>query len=240
VRFLVTAWLWLVFVLTSPVEFVLGVALALVTWPFDPQRRVLHAFICRWTFSYLRVWPGWRVEVTGTERIPRGGSVLIANHQSMADVVACMGLAVPFKFVSKASLFQIPLVGWMMRILGYVRLERGRPRSTQRMMDTCRQWLRNGMAVLIFPEGTYSEDRRLLPFKRGAFQLAVDERVPLVPIVLTGTTELIEGDGPWMRPRCRIRVEVQQPIGVEELGTSPEALLGRVRAQYEAWLAEQR
>ena len=208
----VTVAFWLVAAVTMPVLFVLASLLFLVTAPFDPDRRVLHAFVCRSCHSYLHLNPFWRVRVEGRERIPRGASVLVVNHQSLADVAACMGLHRPFKFVSKASLFSLPLVGWAMSMLRYVRLERGRPHSTRSMLDECRRWLRRGMAVLMFPEGTYAPGEALLNFKPGAFLLARDEHVPLVPVLLTGTRALVVGDGPWMAPRVDIRIRVLEPV----------------------------
>jgi 1-acyl-sn-glycerol-3-phosphate acyltransferase len=203
---------WGVVVLTMPLLFVVACLLFLVTAPFDPDRRVLHAYVCRSCHAYLHVNPLWRVRVEGRERIPRGASVLVVNHQSMADVAACMGLRRPFKFVSKASLFSLPVVGWAMRMLRYVRLERGRPHSTRAMLEDCRRWLRRGMAVLMFPEGTYASGDALLHFKPGAFVLARDERVPLVPVLLSGTRALVVGDGPWMAPRVDIRIRVLDPV----------------------------
>ena len=237
-KYLVTLLFWLVFAVACPLEVFVGVLFFLATAPFDPDRRALHAFICRWTFRYLRLFPSWRVEVVGRELLPPGPAVLVANHQSMADVVVMMGLYHPFKFVSKASLFQLPLVGWMMRLARYVRIERGRPKSTQKMMEDCRRWLRRGMAVLLFPEGTYSTGGKLLPFKRGPFILAVEEKVPVVPVVLTGTTSLIDGDGPWMSHRANIRIQVTPPIPAAELGEDAAALALRVRARFEQALAQ--
>lgn len=208
----VTVAFWLAVVLTMPLLFVVAALVFVVSAPFDPDRRVLHAFVCRSCHAYLHLNPLWRVRVEGRERIPRGASVLVVNHQSLADVAACMGLHRPFKFVSKASLFSLPLVGWSMRMLRYVRLERGRPHSTRDMLEDCRRWLRRGMAVLMFPEGTYAPGEALLHFKPGAFLLARDERVPLVPVLLTGTRDLVLGDGPWMAPRVDIRVRVLDPI----------------------------
>lgn len=239
-KYLVTAVFWLVFLVLGPLEFLAGVALLLVTLPFDPDRRALHALICHWTFLFLRIFPSWRIQVIGRELLPRGPAVLVANHQSMADVVAVMGLKHPFKFVSKASLFSLPLVGWMMRMAKYVSLERGRPRSTQRMMEACRGWLKRGVAVLLFPEGTYSTGGQMLPFKRGAFLLAIEEKVPLVPVALAGTTELVEGDGPWMSPRANVRITVLPPIPPAELGEDADALAQRVRARLETALAAPR
>ncbi|MBX5482678.1 MAG: 1-acyl-sn-glycerol-3-phosphate acyltransferase [Myxococcaceae bacterium] len=233
-----TAWFWLLFAVTAPICLLLGTLIFLFTLPFDRDRRAIHAFICRWTFLYLRASPLWRAEVRGRERLPPGPAVLVANHQSMADVVAAMGLFHPYKFVSKASLFSVPVVGWLMRMAKYVRLERGSPGSTRRMMEACRNWLRRGMPVLIFPEGTYSGGRGLLDFKRGAFALAMEEHVPVVPVVLKGTAQLIRGDGPFVNARSDIQVEVLEPISPAQFGENPDELARRVRALFEAALAE--
>ena len=208
----VTVAFWMVVGLTMPLLFLAAALLFAVTAPFDPDRSVLHAFVCWSCHAYLHVNPLWRVRVEGRERIPRGASVLVVNHQSMADVAACMGLHRPFKFVSKASLFSLPVVGWAMKMLRYVRLERGRPHSTRAMLDQCRHWLRRGLAVLMFPEGTYAPGAALLHFKPGAFVLARDERVPLVPVLVSGTRALVVGDGPWMAPRVNIRIRVLDPL----------------------------
>ena len=208
----VTVAFWLVVALTMPVLFLAATVIFLASAPFDPDRRVLHAFVCRVCHAYLHLNPLWRVRVEGRERIPRGASVLVVNHQSLADVAVCMGLHRPFKFVSKASLFSLPLVGWTMSMLRYIRLERGRPHSTRVMLEECRRWLRRGMAVLMFPEGTYAPGEALLHFKPGAFLLARDERVPLVPVLLSGTRALVVGDGPWMAPRVNILVRVLDPV----------------------------
>jgi 1-acyl-sn-glycerol-3-phosphate acyltransferase len=230
---LVTVYFWLVFALTAPLCFALGTVLWLVSLPFDADRALLHAFICRWTFSYLRIVPGWRVRVEGRELLPPGPAVLVANHQSMADIVACMGLFHPFKFVSKRSLFALPLVGWMMSFLRYIHLDRGKPRSMLRMLETCRWWLRRGVPVLLFPEGTYRGGKTMLPFKRGAFLLAIQEKVPLVPVVLQGTTDIVYEDGPWMNPRATVTVRVLPPVAADALGASEEALSASVRARFQ-------
>jgi 1-acyl-sn-glycerol-3-phosphate acyltransferase len=239
VKYLYTLIYWLVFLTTCPLEFLVGLVVFGATAPFDPDRRFFHAFICRWTFQYLRLFPTWDVKVIGRELLPPGPAVLVANHQSMADVVAMMGLYHPFKFVSKASLFNLPLVGWAMRMARYVSLERGRRRSTQDMMETSRQWLRRGMALVLFPEGTYSTGGKMLPFKRGAFVLAIEEKVPLVPVVIRGTTELIEGDGPWISPKAKVRVVVTPPIPPEELGEDAGELAQRTQARIAEVLAAQ-
>lgn len=234
---LVTAVFWLLFALTSPLACVLGVLVWAVSAPFDPDRRLLHAFLCRWCFQYLRWNPAWDVRVLHRELLPKGPAVLVANHQSMADIVVVMGLYHPFKFVSKASLFSLPMVGWLMKLAKYVRVERGKAHSMANMMQDCRHWLSRGMPVLIFPEGTYSPDGKLLPFKRGAAALAIGAQVPVVPVLIEGTRSLVVEDGPWMSPRCRVRVTVLEPIAAADLGGDAAALTERLRRLFEAGLS---
>jgi 1-acyl-sn-glycerol-3-phosphate acyltransferase len=235
-RLFVSAWYWVVFSSSLLVGILVCTVLWAISAPFDPQRRAVHALICRWGHQYLRVWPLWRVEVEGRERLPKEPCVIIANHQSMADIIAVLGLYYPFKFVSKGSLFAVPVLGWIMRMARYVSVERGRPKSTQAMMDECRAWLKSGMSVLIFPEGTYASDGHLLPFKTGAFVLAMEEKVPIAPVVVEGTPELVFEDGPWLSPRAHVKVRVQEAIGPEEMGGDAEALARRVREKYQGWL----
>ncbi len=211
-RYLVTVYYWLVFVSSILVGLCVASVLFVVSTPFDRDRRALHWLVAHWGFQYCRVWPGWQVTVLHRERIPRQPAVLVANHQSMADVISVLGLYAPYKFVSKAELFKVPVLGWLMRMARYVPVDRGKPKSMHRMVEECRTWLRKGMSVLIFPEGTYSGGKKLLPFKRGAFTLACEEQVPVVPVVLKGTPELIFEDGPWMSPRATVSVEVLEPV----------------------------
>lgn len=237
-RYLSTAFLWGSVLVTLPVGYALAVVLLLVTWPFDRQRHLLHRFVCGWCHLYLRFWPGWRVRVEGRARLPSGPCVLVANHQSMADILALMGLATPFKFVSKASLFRVPFAGWMMRRLKYVAVERGKHGSHVDMLTACAALLAQGERVLIFPEGTYASGPERLPFKRGAFRIAQAAGVPVVPVVLEGTGGLVFEDGPWFEPRASITVRVMDPVVPPPQRDDDDAWIRELEARYEAWLKQ--
>lgn len=240
-KHLVSFWFWVVFLTTAPVCTVLGTLLLLVSLPFDSGRRALHWFVTRWCYAlYMHAWPGWSVRVEGRELLPSGPCVFVSNHQSMADIFALMGLRHQFKFVAKASLFSVPMVGWLMSMMGYVRVVRKSPTAMADMLEHCRLWLRQHMSVLIFPEGTYAMDGVLLPFKRGAFRLAMDEQVPVVPVVIQGTTDLIEGDGPWMNPHARVRVRVLPAVPPSTFGSDEVALAERVRGVFLEALSQKR
>ncbi len=221
-----------VVLVTAPLCVVLGGVLWTLSLPFDRDQRLLHAFVCRWCVAYLRLNPRWRLRVEGRERLPFGPAVLVANHESAVDIVAAMALFHPYKFVSKVSLFRVPLLGWMMRLIRHVPLHRGGPHSTLLMLEQCRFWLRRGMAVFLFPEGTYGDGTKLLPFRSGAFLLAIQEQVPLVPIFIEGTASLLEGDGPWLKTRADIRVTVLSSR-VPPKDADAEALAEEVRDFYQ-------
>lgn len=231
-KYIATIWYWLVFIATAPAGIVMLALFRFITTPFDPLARWSHTLLSRWTHLYLKVWPLWRVRIIGAERLPSGPCVLIANHQSAMDVVACLGLPHSFKFVSKASLKDVPIVGQAMRLARYVFVDRGQLSSTRRMVEQSREWLQRGISLLIFPEGTYSGGEKLLPFKRGAFALAIAAQVPLVPIVLRGITDVVFEDGPWMGGRADVTITVLEPIAPADLGQDDAALASRMQKLY--------
>src|SRR5262249_53142360 len=113
----------------------------------------------------------------GRQHLPwRGGAVLVSNHASLADILVLFGLWSPFKWVSKASNFRIPLIGWNMRLNRYVPLVRGDKESIATMMRACEAWLAGGVPVLLFPEGPRSPDGEGKAFKAGAFRMASSGR----------------------------------------------------------------
>jgi 1-acyl-sn-glycerol-3-phosphate acyltransferase len=212
-RRLRSAAFWAFFVGSSAVLFFVALALFLLSWPFDRNRKLLHLFSCGWAQLYFWVNPGWRLRVEGRERLPWSGpAVLVSNHQSLGDILVLFGLFRPFKWVSKASVFKAPFLGWNMYLNGYVGLVRGDKESIARMMAECERWLERGVPVLLFPEGTRSPDGNLLPFKDGAFRLAHARGCPLYPIVLTGTADTLPKHGWVLQGRVNCKVRVLEPV----------------------------
>lgn len=211
--------------------------LALLTWllfaPFDSKRRVNHLISCVWAHAVAFVNPGWRVRVSGRRRIAYGKAhVLVANHTSLADVVMGFMLYRQFKWVSKASVFKVPVLGWNMRFCRYVPLTRRDPQSIAKMMETCRRWLRQGISVMIFPEGTRSLDGQVKSFKHGAFTLALETGAPVVPIAIHGGREIIAKHKKGLSSRANVHVEVLEPVcpeGFSDADSYGEAVRGLIR-----------
>jgi 1-acyl-sn-glycerol-3-phosphate acyltransferase len=234
--FSVVYWAWAVLVM--PPLMLGAVLLWLVTLPFDRRRLALHLYSCAWGSLYVWMNPLWRVSYEGRDRIPwRGPAVLVANHLSLLDILVLYGLFRPFKWVSKAELFKVPIVGWNMRLNDYVAVRRGHADSVRQMMAHCRRHLDAGSPVLLFPEGTRSEDGRLQRFKDGAFKLALDAGVPVIPIAVVGTGDTLPKRGLVLRHRMAARVSVLEPIP-PGLHATPVALRDAARAAIAAALPE--
>jgi 1-acyl-sn-glycerol-3-phosphate acyltransferase len=223
---------WAFFALSCIPLFVLAVVVWLLTTPFDRNGRVLHLYSCFWAQVYFYVCPVWRLRVDGRERLPwHGPAVLVSNHASLADILVLFGLYRPFKWVSKASNFRLPFIGWNMRLNRYVPLVRGDPESIGRMMAQCEAWLDRGVPVLLFPEGTRSFDGQMKAFKDGAFRLSIAKGCPLYPIVLSGTADVLPKHGLVLRKRADCRARVLAPVSPLPFGTDVAAFRDEVRAR---------
>jgi len=223
---------------TCITNFVVAVALLIVTAPFDPQRRVNHLWSCTWAWVYTVVVPGWRISASGRHRIDRRKAyVLVANHTSLADIVLCFTIFRQFKWVSKEAVFKVPFLGWNMRICRYVPLRRGDAESIAIMLEACRRWLRAGMSIMMFPEGTRSPDGRVKPFKHGAFTLALETNLSVIPVAIHGGHALIPKHGHSFATRAELHVEVLDPMppdGYPDAGAFGEAVRQRIIEALEA------
>ena len=118
------------------------------------------------------------------------------------------------KWLFKESLFKIPVFGWSLQFTGDIAIKRGDRKSAQASMLRCRQYVENGMPVMIFPEGTRSKTEELLPFKDGAFRLAIESQAALVPLAVTGTSKALPKHD-WRFGEARATVQVGEPIATE-------------------------
>jgi len=246
-RWLRSVLFWSFFAASSAGLFFVALALFLVTWPFDRNGKVLHLFSSAWAQLYIWVNPGWRLRIEGRERLPwYGPAVLVSNHQSLGDILVLYGLYRPFKWVSKASIFKMPFLGWNMYLNRYVGLVRGDKESIAKMMAACERWLDRGVPVLLFPEGTRSPDNHLLPFKDGAFRLALSKGCPLIPIALTGTGDILPKYGLLLKSRAHCKVRVLAPVDprafpdVATLREHVRDLIATEKARLDAEVMEER
>ena len=217
---LLNAWVWVATVLLVLVGFVWVTLVFLVTAPFDPGR--YHAG--RWfrRIGVIQVWlnPLWHFETSGVRiRDPRRPYVAVSNHESYADIFLISHLPWEMKWLAKDTIFKIPVMGWMMWMAGDIPLKRGNRDSAMAAINACRDRLRKRVSVMIFPEGTRSKTNDLLPFKDGAFRLAVEAGVPILPIAVAGTRHGM-AKGTFQFRRAHARCHVLEPIETAGLSLS--------------------
>lgn len=207
--------------------FVLGV-MALIVLPLVAIWRVVGWPVDRWNYLGGRLFrliaavmtglsTRWRFEVRGSPPAnPRHPYVVVANHESFADIVLLSLLPWEMKWLSKVSIMKIPVFGWIMWLVRDVPVHRGRATSARAAMAECSIRLRGRVSVMIFPEGTRSKTSEMLPFKDGAFRLAIEEGVPVLPIALFGTRQAIAKHD-WRVSRSHAVAEILAPVSTDGL-----------------------
>jgi 1-acyl-sn-glycerol-3-phosphate acyltransferase len=208
----------------------------------DRTRRVPGRWMRRFGRVSSALTPVWRFSVDGEppEDIAHRGYVVVSNHESTADPFLLSWLPWDMRWVAKEEIFRLPLLGWLMRLGGDIPLRRGDRESVARMFQACRETLARGCPVMMFPEGTRSPDGRLLPFKDGAFQLAIETGAPILPIAIAGTRGCRPKGSLWFG-RARAHARVLEPIATDGLGAGDVAgLREQARACIAAALPEVR
>jgi 1-acyl-sn-glycerol-3-phosphate acyltransferase len=230
---LLSIWAWVEIALVALGGFVVQSVLWTLCLPFDPGRRVAGRAFRLVGVVAARLNPFWRFRVVGPARVPPGRTVVVSNHESNADPFLISFLPWEMKWLGKASLFRIPVAGWMMWMAGDVPVHRGESDSAKEAMAACARWLARGMPVMLFPEGTRSKDGQLLPFKDGAFRLAIDTGAEILPLAVSGTGTALPKHS-WRFGRAEGRVTVGTPIATTGLTLADvESLKARVRAEIE-------
>lgn len=197
---------WVVFV-----TIVLGLTVITVAL-FSKRGNFAHWIARMWGRSILFV-SRVKVKITGLENIPSHGScILMPNHQSNFDIPVLLGrLPVQFRWLAKEELFKIPIFGRGMRGCGYISIDRSnRKRAFASLKEAARK-IREGVSVLIFPEGTRSTDGQIRTFKKGGFVLSVDAGVPIVPVVIYGTRSIMPKGRLLIQTRP-VRMDILEPI----------------------------
>ena len=191
----------------------------------DPARYTTGR-VFRWFGSQItRVNPAWDVRITGDAPLdPRRPYVVVSNHQSNADIPLVSRLPWEMKWVAKKELFDVPLLGWEMKIAGDIAVDRRDAESRGRVLARARRYLAQRCSVMFFAEGTRSRDGRVKAFQDGAFRLAIEAGVPVLPLAIDGTMNALPKHG-WVFSRATCRVHVFAPVETAGLGLGDVAAL---------------
>jgi 1-acyl-sn-glycerol-3-phosphate acyltransferase len=206
---------WLV---AFPVLLVLTILTAVFTIILSPvfPNAQFSYFPARWWGRFFCYLLFVKVKITGLEKLdPKKSYVIAANHQSIYDIFVVYGwLPMIFKWVMKAELRKIPLVGKACESAGHIFIDRKNPVAAKKSLDRAEAQLRNGVSVVVFPEGTRTYTGQMGKFKKGAFRMATDLQLPIVPVTLRGCFERLPRNGFVVTPGL-IEMIIHEPVEVE-------------------------
>jgi 1-acyl-sn-glycerol-3-phosphate acyltransferase len=193
------------------------ITLALSTWalmtvPFDRTGRYFR--FSPWFWSKCILWIfGIKLQVNGYENIdPAKPYVFVSNHASMFDIpTVVMALKGNVNIVFKKELTRVPVWGWALRYGHFIMIDRSNARDALDSIERASESIRSGNSVILFPEGTRTSDGKLQPFKRGAFSLAAKAGVPVVPLIINGTFNILP-KGSFKVSPANISVVLEKPI----------------------------
>jgi len=212
-------------------------SLSLLVSPFDRTGELQHA-CARW-WCRLVAWTIFaRIRVHGVEHVQRGRPyVYMANHASLIDTPALFAyLPYQFRIMAKKSLFNVPFMGWHLRTAGHFPIDQQNPRKTALSLRRVIEGVKNGRSLAVFPEGRRTDDGQLQKFEPGAFKLALRAGVPIVPVTIRGTFEMLPRTSLAPRPG-RVDVILSEPIDTTEYTEKTlAALIERTRTAIAAKL----
>ena len=157
-------------------------------------------------------------KITGLENIDKTKSyVIVINHNAMTDILALYFLPLNFRWVSKREVFKIPYIGQLLSLHGDIAIDRSRGADSMRKVtEKGKMWISRGVSIAMFPEGTRSKSGEIARFKQGAFALAKDAGVEILPVVMHGTRTVLKKNY-LVNWRNSLTVSVLPPISVEEV-----------------------
>lgn len=188
--------------------------LEILCLPFNRGGRLFHALARGWAHTTLFLC-GVSVRVRGLEyRVPGGNYVYVSNHASMFDIPAIIaGIPDQIRIVYKKELERIPIFGWGLKWGSYIGIDRSRGPDAMKSLEEAARTIREGASVLLYAEGTRTLDGKLQPFKRGAFNLAVNAGVPVIPLTVNGTFNILPKHSIAVRPG-RAELILDRPIEI--------------------------
>ena len=201
----------------------LGIALLIFAWlPLlffvwlidrDPGRYRTGRVFRMLGAAISRVNPNWSVTIDGHHAIDdRHPYIIVSNHLSNADIPVISNLPWEMKWIAKKELFDLPLIGWMMRMAGDIPVARGHLRQRAEVFRLSKFYLDKNISVIFFPEGTRSRSGKMNRFNTGAFDLAIREGIPILPLVIDGSRDCLPKKSWVFNTKASVRLEVLKPV----------------------------
>jgi 1-acyl-sn-glycerol-3-phosphate acyltransferase len=219
-------WQWLVYIPIVTLATLIGALLAIpVSLLISPRLANLYVAV---PWCHVLTWfAPVKVVVEGMEHVNPGQSyVVVANHQSQFDIPVIYGYCgLDLRWVMKAELRKVPFIASGCRAIGHIFVDRSDPDQAREAINSAVSRLKPGTGLLFFAEGTRSRSGQLLNFKKGAFRVAIDQQMPILPMTVVGTRDVMPADSIRIRPGT-VRLRIHPPIDTDGLGVKD---LGRLR-----------
>lgn len=171
-------------------------------------------WMARHWWAPVLVWrSGAKLEIEGREHVdPARPTIYVSNHQSTIDIpILFLAIPVNFRYIAKSQLRWIPVLGWYLWIGGHVFIDRANRARAISSLDAAARRIRAGTSIVVYPEGTRSPEGRILPFKKGAFALAMKARVAVVPVTIEGSGKVMPKNS-WRVTPGVVHVKIGKPI----------------------------
>jgi 1-acyl-sn-glycerol-3-phosphate acyltransferase len=204
-------------------------------WPLPvrDRERLIHRQCFWWSDALVSMNPFWKLRVDGLENIDHARTyVIVANHQSLADIILIYKIRMYFKWVAKEELLKVPFIGALLKLNGHILITRDELGSIKEAYREAASRLREGVSILFFPEGTRSSTEEMGEFKNGAFKLAIKEKTPVLPVYIGGTREAIPKGGFVFKAKVSGRISVLPAVDTAGMQAADfERLRERVRGE---------
>ncbi len=212
---------YLFLILLCTVFMILSAAALVLCWPFDKGRRTVHELSRVLVRIFFFVPLRWRQTVIGLEHVDRRKQyVIVLNHNTVIDIPALYYVPLNFRWVSKREVFKTPFFGQYLILHGDICIDRGRAaEAMEQLLRKGKSWIARGASIAVFPEGTRSKDGEIHRFKAGAFSLAKEAGVAILPVVLDGTRTLIRRNLAFNWGN-RITLRVLPPVSAERVAST--------------------
>ena len=198
-------------VLIGSIYTILSSVVAIILAIRNPYSDRVNNFIRFWGRSILFI-SGIELEIEGEEKLNNTPSVYMANHESLFDIIASV-ISIPgtARFIAKKELFRIPVFAQGLKMIGTIKIDRGNSAKARASINEAITVIREGVSVIIFPEGTRSRDGMIKPFKKGGVVLAMNGKIPIVPMAISGSNYIMGKNSLRLR-KGHIRVVFLDPI----------------------------
>lgn len=235
-KFIISILIWVAGTVLTAAAFFASAIIKYWPFPVRDREKLVHAQMYWWSDILIAMNPFWKLTVKGLENIDHTKTyVVVANHQSLADIIIIYQIHMYFKWVAKEELLKVPFVGGLLWVNDHVLVSREDLGSIKETFRKASARLKSGVSMLFFPEGTRSDTDEMGEFKNGAFKLAIKEGKPILPVYIGGTREAIPKGGFVYKTKVTGRLVVLPPIETSSLKTADfERLKEDVRGKLQA------